>query len=231
MHDSLIIREPREALEKKAAEILAKAIRQSISKKNQAVLAVPGGRSVGAVMKRLETELIDWSRVHVFMVDERLVATGHPESNFELAKSCLAPFVPELNLHPFPLSLADHEAACDAYSSELTSYGGRFDAVLLSAGEDGHIASLFPFHQTIQSDAPMFLTTNSAPKPPPGRMSASRRLIGSSRLGIVLFFGEGKKDALNLFLDESISMVQCPAKIIDRLPVAYVLTDLYRKTP
>lgn len=231
MRESLIIREPREALEKKAAGILAESIRQTISEKNQAVVAVPGGRSVGAILEKLENEAIDWNRVHVFMVDERLVEAGHPESNFTLVASCLASFVPNSSLHPFPLGTADHETACDAYSRELKSHGGRFDAVLLSAGEDGHIASLFPEHHTIHSDAPMFLTTDSAPKPPPARMSASRRLIGSSRCGILLFFGEVKEHALGLFLDDSVAIPRCPAKVIDTLPDAYVLTDLNRKTP
>ncbi len=228
MRDSLLIRDRRNILEKKAAETLADAVRQSLSAKNRAVVAVPGGRSVGAVLMNLENEVIDWSRVHVFMIDERLVAAGDPESNFELVASALRSFVPGSNLHPFPLHMVDHEAACSAYSRELKSYGGRFDAALLSAGEDGHIASLFPDHETIYSDAPMFLTTHSAPKPPPGRMSASSSLIGSSRLGVLLFFGEQKKAALTMFLDESIPASRCPAKIIDTLPRSYVLTDLNR---
>lgn len=231
MGDVQVLTDQREVLERKAAEILAEAIKRSVSEKNQAVIAVPGGRSVGAVLERLVREAIDWTRVHIFMVDERLVEPGHPASNFELVRSCLAPWVPEPSLHPFPLGRADHDAAGDAYSRELKSHGGRFDAVLLSAGEDGHVASLFPEHHTIFSDAPLFLTTDSAPKPPPGRMSASSRLIGSSRDGVVLFFGTEKEDALRLFLDESVTVAQCPAKIINTLPRAHVLTDLNRKTP
>lgn len=215
----------RESLEKKAAEILAEALRQSMAERNQAVLAVPGGRSVGAVLDKLVDKQLDWSRIHVFMVDERLVEAGHPESNFELVRSCLGLSVPQKNLHPFPLSMGDHEAARNTYNLELKRYGGRFDAVLLSSGEDGHIASLFPEHETILSDEPLFLLTDSAPKPPPGRMSASKRLIGASHAGIVLFFGTDKKDALHSFLDESIPVSRCPAKIINSLPHSNVLTD------
>ncbi len=222
---SLIIEDRRETLEKKAAEILTEAIRQIIAERNRAVVAVPGGRSVGAVLEKLVDEQLDWSRIHIFMVDERLVEAGHPESNFELVKSCLGSFVPQKNLHPFPLETTDHEAARTSYNHELASCGGRFDAVLLSSGEDGHIASLFPEHETILSDEPMFLLTDSAPKPPPGRMSASQRLISMSHTGIVLFFGTEKKDALHSFMDVSIPVSGCPAKIIDSLPHSYVLTD------
>jgi len=228
MRESMMIEDRRAILEKKAAEILAEALRQSMAERNQAVLAVPGGRSVGAVLDNLVDEQLDWSRIHVFMVDERLLEAGHPESNFELVRSCLGLSVPQQNLHPFPLTMVDREAARTTYNLELKRYSGGFDAVLLSSGEDGHIASLFPEHETIHSDETMFLLTDSAPKPPPGRMSASKRLISMSHTGVVLFFGTDKKDALRSFLDESISVSGCPAKIIDSLPHSYVLTDQSR---
>lgn len=228
MSDSIIIRDQRDRLEKKAAETLAGAVRRSISERNRAVVAVPGGRSVGAVLEKLASEPIDWSLVHFFMVDERLVEAGHPESNFELVRTCLEPFVPRKNLHPFPLAHADHDTARLTYNQELERHGGRFDVVLLSSGEDGHIASLFPRHETILSEEPMFLLTDSAPKPPPARMSASKRLIALSQTGIILFFGKDKKDALRMFVDESISMSRCPAKIINNLSHSHVLTDQLR---
>jgi len=230
MSDSRIIKDQRNRLEKKAVEILTGAVRRSISERNRAVVGVPGGRSVGAVLEKLElgSESIDWSLVHFFMVDERLVEAGHPESNFELVRACLEPFVPGKSLHPFPHAHTDHEAARLTYNQELEHHGGRFDVVLLSSGEDGHIASLFPAHETFLSEEPMFLLTDSAPKPPPARMSASKRLISMSHTGIILFFGNDKKDALRMFLDESIPMSRCPAKIINNLSHSLVLTDQLR---
>ncbi len=225
MDDQALITGEREVLEQQGAGLLADMIRTSLSERNRAVVALPGGRSVGGVLQRLEGEQLDWTRVHFFMVDERLVPISHPESNFGLVSAALLPFVPRQNLHPYHHSHADQLTALAAYNSELRRFGGLFDAVLLSGGEDGHIASLFPEHATIYSDEALFLLTDSAPKPPPGRMSASKKLITSSRAAVLLFFGSAKLNALRSFLDEAVPVDRCPAKIVNNLPLRYVLTD------
>jgi 6-phosphogluconolactonase len=225
MNDHTLITDKQEVLEKKGAGLLAAMIRTSLSETNRAIVGVPGGRSVGGVLRRLEQERLDWSRVQFFMVDERLVPISHPESNFGLVASALEPFVARHNLHPYRHNPGDQMAPLTAYGRQLHGFGGRFDAVLLSGGEDGHIASLFPEHATIYSDEALFLLTDSAPKPPPGRMSASKKLIGSSRAGVLLFFGSAKLNALRSFLDETVPLDRCPAKIVNNLPLRYVLTD------
>lgn len=225
MKDQTLITGDRQILEKKGAGLLAGMIRTSLAKRNRAVVAVPGGRSVSGVLQHLEDEQLDWARVHFFMVDERLVPITDPESNFGLVAAVLESFVPLENLHPYLHTPEDPAAAIAAYGSELREAGGLFDAVLLSSGEDGHIASLFPDHPTIYDDEDMFLLTDSAPKPPPERMTASRRLIGSSRAAVLLFLGSAKLNALRTFMDEAVPVEQCPARIIDNLPLRYVLTD------
>lgn len=223
----MIIHGEREVLEKRAAEILAQSLQEIIDQQNRAVLAVPGGRSVGAVLRQLEFEPVDWHKVHVFMVDERLVALGHPESNFTLVSSCVDSFIKRENLHPFGYSSANNKAALLSYCRLLQDYGGRFDLVLLSSGEDGHIASLFPEHETFASDEEFFILTNSSPKPPSGRMSASKKLISSSQTAVLLFWGTEKQEALTMFMDEQVPLMRCPAKIVTTIRQHHVLTDLH----
>ena len=225
MNEQPLITGKREVLEQHGAGLFAGMIRTSLSERNRAVVAVPGGRSVGGVLHLLGKEQLDWTRVHFFMVDERLVPISHPESNFGLVAAALEPFVPRRNLHSYRHSPGDRSAALAAYNSELRRFGGQFDAVLLSGGEDGHIASLFPEHATMHSDEALFLLTDSAPKPPPGRMSASKKLIGSSRAAVLLFFGSAKLNALRTFMDEAVPVDRCPAKIVATIPLCYVLTD------
>jgi len=226
MDKRTIITGRRADLERKAASIMAELMRDSIVRHDRAVCAVPGGRSVENVLRRLEHELVDWHKVHFFMVDERLVPAGHPDSNFRLLASCVWSFVDTGNLHPFPQPEAGSDAALASYNRLLGNYGGHFDLVLLSSGEDGHIASLFPEHETVFSDAPLFIQTSRAPKPPPARVSASKHLICSSRAALLLFFGAGKRKALDSYLDEQVGLQQCPAKIVGLIPRHYVLTDL-----
>ncbi len=222
----MIIRGERGELEKKAASILAERLREISNEQGRVVFAVPGGRSVENVLRQLEQEPVDWQKVHFFMVDERLVPADHPDSNFRLIASSVDSFVHVDNLHPFPQTCTDSNAALTSYNRLLQSYGGHFDLVLLSSGEDGHIASLFPEHETVFSEAPLFLLTATAPKPPPARMSASMNLIRSSQAALLLFFGEEKQHAFDMYRDKRVGLHQCPAKIVGMIPHHHVLTDL-----
>jgi len=67
--------------------------------------------------------------------------------------------------------------------------------VLLSSGEDDHIASLFPNHETIKYNKDFFISTKTSPKPPKNRMSSSRKLLSKTKVSILLFFSKSKKQA------------------------------------
>jgi 6-phosphogluconolactonase len=221
----MIIRAQRAEVRQKASWLVAEALRQAIGARDLAVLGVVGGSSVGPVLAQLGRELVDWKRVHLFMVDERLVPLDHPDSNFQLVSSFVQPYFPPDNLHPFRYDPEDAPAALERYHRLLTDFGGCFDVSLLSAGADGHIASLFPNHETIRSTAPFFLLTGTAPKPPPGRMSASPRLIGASGTAVLLFIGHEKRAAFHDYLNEEGPIEQCPARLIKGVREHFVLTD------
>jgi 6-phosphogluconolactonase len=223
----MIIKDSREVLEKKSAWILAESIQDIIDEQNHVVFAVPGGRTVGAILRKLAFEPVDWEKVHFFMVDERLVSLDHAESNFKLVSSCLESFVNRANLHPFIHNPCDNATALQSYNQLLRSYGGKFDIVLLSSGEDGHIASLFANHETFASKEELFLLTESAPKPPPSRMTASKRLITSSRVALLLFLGTEKQDAFTAYIDDQVPVNRCPAKIVQTIQQHYILAELH----
>jgi len=225
----MIIAEERSALEHQAARLLATSLQRAVDERGRAICGVPGGRSVAAILQLLAGEAVDLSRVHFFMVDERLVPPDHPDSNFRLVASCLSTRAAPDNLHPFPWdaegSSTSLDTALNSYNRLFEDHGGRFDVVLLSSGEDGHVASLFPNHPSIYSDEPLFIMTEDAPKPPPARISASRRLLTSARTALLLFFGEEKRHAFDLFKKEETSIEHCPAKLVSKIPESYVLTD------
>jgi len=221
----MIIQGSAEHLAEKAASILAQAIRQCLTAKNAAVLAVPGGRSVAAIFASLRQQEVPWGRLHIFLLDERLVPADHEDSNFRLVREHLATVSPAEMLHPFRYHPEDPQKGVAEYTAELQRYGGRFDIILASSGEDGHIASLFPRHPSIRNPAGTFILVNDAPKPPPARMSASRALIGQADTGVVLFLGSTKAQALRNALDARVAVDDCPAKIVMELQHCTVLTD------
>ena len=58
---------------KKAADIIAQSINKLLSTQGQVVLGIPGGRSVSRIFQKLKGKNIPWKKVHIFMIDERMV--------------------------------------------------------------------------------------------------------------------------------------------------------------
>ena len=222
----MILRGKRAQLAAKTAWILAESIQTLLKTKSKVIVAVPGGRSVHSIFQKLAEDDLDWRRVHLFMVDERLVPLDHPESNFRLVAESFGGIVPAASLHPFMYDAAAEDYGVGEYERQLAQLGGRFDVVLVSSGEDGHIAAIFPNQQSPEVDGRKFVLLEDAPKPPLRRMSASPALIATAQVGLLLFFGAGKRKALKNFLNPKLSVSECPAKLIRTLPQHYILTDL-----
>ncbi len=215
----------------RAAGIIAATARAMLAARDRVVLALPGGRSAGGVFDALARAELPWERIHIFMADERLVPLDHPDSNFRLVKERLAAplaarnVLPPENVHPFAADAEDPRAALEAYSATLARHGAAHDIVLLSVGEDGHVASLFP-RGSVLDDAPMHALVANAPKPPPRRMTISRELLLRSRAAVLLCLGEAKREALARLRDPAADWRDCPAKLAAGLPGAYLLTDI-----
>ncbi|MEA2037355.1 MAG: 6-phosphogluconolactonase [Nanoarchaeota archaeon] len=214
-------------LSNKAADIIEKSVNSLLLNQEKVVLAVPGGRSVAGIFNHLKEKNISWNKVHIFIVDERLVTIDDPESNFRLAKECFLGelidkgVLPSENVHPFIV-----DSGIANYEEELKNNGGKYDIILLSSGEDGHVGALYPEHDSIKNDSDFFISMDNSPKPPPNRMSASLKLLTNAKIAILLFFGEGKKDAYRKFLDKDIDVSLCPAKLISNINESYVLTNI-----
>ncbi|MGV3578711.1 6-phosphogluconolactonase [Brevundimonas sp.] len=118
----------------------------------KALFAGPGGSTPSPVYARLAQAEIGWDKVAVTLVDERYVPETSSESNARLIKDVLlqgpaakAEFIP---LYHSEVTV-DRAAAVAARA--LSEAGGRFDAVLLGMGEDGHICSMFPESPTLKT--------------------------------------------------------------------------------
>jgi len=200
-------------------------------KKGHVVLGLCGGRSVQHIYRLFKEGAVDFTHVHIFMVDERIVPLDAPESNFRLVRDSFAnqlltqgKLLPA-QLHPFVYDRGTLAERSTAYTSELKELGG-FDVVLLGVGEDGHIGSLHPNHHSIENHENGFITMNDSPKPPKDRMTASRMLLQSAQIGHMFFMGEGKRQALQAFLNPNLSIKECPAKLVMGIEEHHVWTDI-----
>ncbi len=186
-------------------------------------LGIPGGSALGVlrlVREGLSPEL--WSTLRLTWVDERLVPVSDAASNrgdafhgSSLSKA--QPVALEL-----PLVL-DGESALTAVTRAsagfASDFGGALDVALLGLGEDGHIASLFPGHAVLSSQAQVAALLDS-PKPPSGRVTLTLAVLARPGLErIIVALGSGKREALMRLMagDETI-----PAS---RLGKVTVVTD------
>lgn len=201
------------------------------------VVGLCGGRSVGALLGALSTELQHRRhdvvrRLQLFMVDERLVPLTDAQSNYgALARESFDPLVAagvlrRDQLHPFVADPTASDHGCGGYTREFNQYGGRFTVVVLGVGEDGHVAGLFPRHPVLQRAEPVFFSFYDSPKPPAGRMTAGLTLVRGAQLGVVLALGEGKREAWQRMLQAKTELEECPAVLVRELPEALVVTDL-----
>lgn len=220
-----------EKLNKVVVDILVRNINDLLRKQDYVILGIPGGRSVIVILTLLKNEKrIPWEKVHIFMVDERLVPLSSEESNFKLAKDALIDdlieknLLPKENIHAF-ITNEEPDFGLSDYEGELMRYGEHYDIMILSAGEDGHVASLFPNHDSIKDDSEHYLLVRNSPKSPTKRITVSRKMILKSKVVILLFIGESKKQAYKKFLDENSDFYSYPAKMIKDVENSFVITN------
>ena len=187
---NIIFRE--ENIFEKASEIICQSINKLLKEKDRVVFGTAGGNSIYYVLKFLINKPVEWKKVHVFMVDERLVPLDHIESNFRVIKQQLISVIPEQNLHPFIYMDNESDYGVSKYKNELKKYTDNYDIILLSSGEDGHIGSLFPNHQSIKNQSQFFIYIDDSPKPPSRRMSMSKKMILRTNISFLMVIGENK---------------------------------------
>ena len=134
------------------AQRVAGLLEAALAAGPEATFAVSGGSTPRLMFQALARLRFDWSRVHLFWVDERCVPPTDPASNYKLAKDWLlsGARIPERNVHRIVGEIAPKEAA-HLYTEEIRRYFKldpgempRFDVVQCGMGPDGHTASLFP---------------------------------------------------------------------------------------
>jgi len=136
-----------EAAEYAAAEFIARCLEGAVEARGLATLAISGGRSPWGMFERLAAHEPDWSVVHIFQVDERIVPIDSQARNWSrFLESPLAQRIGAKNRHPMPVEMEDHDVAIGRYSATLIQWAGappQLDVVHLGIGADGHTASLF----------------------------------------------------------------------------------------
>ena len=210
----------KEIIEKRAAKIIAIEVLKVLKKQTFVVLGISGGRTIQNILKKLKNISLPWKRMHIFLTDENLVPITSRQSNYKIISSVLEE-IPKKNIHAHNLKNNVSE-----YYRELKKFNGKFDIVILSSGTRGEIASLFPESKAIKSTHSGYIEIKDSPKYPKERISASSSLIRKSKVSLLLFIGNEKKEAYENFINPQLKFTDCPTKIVNTIQKSYVLTDV-----
>jgi 6-phosphogluconolactonase len=156
------------------------------------------------------------NNIDFYFGDERCVQPTDPDSNFGLAQRTLfVNGVPKgCVVNRMPAESADNVLAAESYGRRLPA---TIDILLLSVGEDGHIASLFP-HSDSLLETRRLVVTVQGPRPPFRRMTVTPIVI--RRAATVFVLAPGVRSAIRA------AALQEPADVA-AMPVRLVLNAIW----
>ena len=169
-------------------------------------VAISGGAVTTSLLPSLlplVNNRVDWSRVRVWLVDERYVPAGHAERNDDQAWEGFFHAAAGVEFVRMPTSdaTAPREGSLDEATAVFAQTWARlmgrasFDIALIGMGPDGHICSLFPGRVDMDEASPILAIRNS-PKPPPERITVSMPIMQACPEVWLTTAGEGKAEAL-----------------------------------
>jgi 6-phosphogluconolactonase len=173
-----------------------------------------GGRSAAQLYEAWAKmpEFLQLRNVHFYFGDERCVPPDHPESNYALAMRTLfqhgVPYA--CSVSRIEAEQTDHLAAARAYEAQLPD---RLDVLLLSVGEDGHIASLFPHSSALLENRRRVIPVSS-PKPPAERLTISPVVITEAIQTFVMAMAPEKSAFYHQAQIEPQNISALPARLV-----------------
>jgi 6-phosphogluconolactonase len=196
-------------------------LEEAISERGQASLAISGGSSPKPMYLFFSRFLLDWSRVHLFWVDERGVPPSDSQSNFKFANETwlLPAKYPPANIHRIRGELDAQEAA-RLFEEDLRKYfelaPGQlpsFDVMHLGMGPDAHTASLFPGEPMILNRTDITASV-WVEKFKQHRITLLPGVIAAAAHRVMLVAGEDKIPALENVLKGDHDPLKYPAQIV-----------------
>lgn len=180
-----------------AAEAIATGLREAIAARSSATLALSGGSTPEATFVQLSEQDLDWTRVHVVQVDERVAGEFDGARNLAMQRDALIGRVEVASLTPMPVGDANLARAAYDYNEELAELSGepvQLDVVQLGLGADGHTASLIPGDAALEVDDRD--VTISAPYQGRVRMTLTVAALRNAHRRVWVVTGHSKQAAL-----------------------------------
>ncbi|EFJ45032.1 hypothetical protein VOLCADRAFT_82562 [Volvox carteri f. nagariensis] len=208
-------------------KLVVEAAQAAVKAKGAFTLVLSGGSLPALLGPLASAKGIDWSKTHIFFVDERNVPHTCPDSTFKAVQEAL------LSQVPIPASQVYAIAEGLPVEQAATQYEGRlisipasalprsadggfpvFDLILLGVGPDGHVASLFPNRPETAATQGWVLPVKDSPKPPPERITMTMPVINAAKEVAVVALGESKREIVQRVLEVQALPGALPAQLV-----------------
>ena len=180
-----------EAAAARGAELIAEAAGEAIAERETFSLAVSGGHAPWRMFELLGGHELDWARIELFQVDERIAPDGDPDRNLTHLLASLPAAARTTGSARCRSPTPDPDVAAARYAAALPD---PLDLVHLGLGPDGHTASLIPGDPVLEViDRPVATTGEYQGR---RRMTLTYPAIDSARRVLWLVTGADKVEAL-----------------------------------
>lgn len=190
-----------ERLTDAAADHIARFLQQRTADQGHCSIAFSGGGTPNPMFDNLAGHPVDWAKVEIFQVDERLVPPGHPDHNFSALDQHLISkiSIPPDQVHPMETEASDPKAAALRYGRILLERApDGLDMVHLGVGSDGHTASWPPDDPVIKEAEPVAV---AGPYQGHQRMTITPPVVRGAGSILWLIAGAAKAQALRQLID------------------------------
>lgn len=201
----------------KAVAAIEDFLIDQLARKRILRVALSGGNSPAPVYEALaKSKKIEWSRVTLFLADERYVPLNSKESNYRMIQKTLVEPVGNIRRFYHYNTRDSIATIVEQYEKTLRQFDPPlFDLVILGMGSDGHTASLFP-HDPLLHERNRWVAVTQKPGPDPQtRLTLTFPALLSSEKIIFLIRGAGKEAVVKAWMGGE--------KTVDELPAAGLL--------
>ena len=213
-----VLRVAPDRLGRDTAEWIEARVAEAVDRRGVAHLALSGGSTPRPAFEALASMPIEWDRVHVWQVDERIAPDGDPRRNASMLDEALLGQLPPAgeggpHAHLMPVGHlgVDRATALVPTSPELTAVVAAYrqmlsaagdppvlDVVHLGIGPDGHTASWVPGDEGIDAGDEVGVTSTIYQGT--RRLTLTPACVNRARARVVMVAGDDKADALGRML-------------------------------
>jgi 6-phosphogluconolactonase len=210
---------------KACAERMAEVIGEAIAARGLARVALSGGSSPKVMFGELAKLKVDWEKVWLYWVDERVVPPEHADSNYRMAvEHLIGPAgIPLEHLNRIAGERYPEEAAAHYVSEIRVDFKLKenelpvFDLIHRGMGADSHTASLFPGDPLIEDEYEIAANTY-VEKFDSHRVTLLPGVLKKARHTVILAPGADKANALWDVLEGKDNVKAHPCQIAAKPP-------------